>query len=110
MALSFPLSSTRGLFRIGVISSTEVVGEAVLKGLVMEARGVTEMPFSTTHTILFPMLKRGLFFLPIIFTYIPRLNLVVIPTIKLLSKKRERKGVVVKNLTLTLFFLNFNSS
>ena len=70
-ALSFSLSSTQGLFRIGLISFIEVAEEAVLEGLVTVTGGVTETPFSTTYTILFPMLERALFFLPFIFTYIP---------------------------------------
>ena len=69
-----------------------------------------EIPFSTTRIVLFSMMERGSFFLPLIFAYIPWLNLVVIPTTKhLLKKKKERKGVAMMNLTLTLFFFNFNS-
>ena len=70
-ALSFSLSSTQGLFRIGLISFIEVAGEAVLDGSAMVTGGMTETPFSTTYTVLFPMLERALFFLPFIFTYIP---------------------------------------
>ena len=96
-----------------MISSIEVAGEAILEDLVTGAGGVTETHFSTTRTVLFPMLERGSFFLPFIFAYIPWLNLVIIPATKHLSKKeeeRERKGVAMTNLTLTLFFFNFNGS
>ena len=52
-----------------------------------------ETPFSTTRTVLFPMMERGSFFLPLIFAYIPWLNLVVIPVTKhLLKKKGEERG------------------
>ena len=108
--MSFPLSSTRGLYHRGVISSTEVAEEAVLEGSMTGAGGVMEIPFSTTRIVLFSMMERGSFFLPLIFAYIPWLNLVVIPTTKhLLKKKKERKGLAMMNLTLTLFFFNFNS-
>ena len=96
-ALSFSLSSTQGLFRIGLISFIEVAEEAVLEGLVTVTGGVTETPFSTTYTILFPMLERALFFLPFIFTYIPWLNLVVIPAAKHLLKKKQKQKQKKKN-------------
>ena len=71
LALSFPLLATRYFFWSGVISSTEVAKEAVLVVSIMGVVGVTETPFSTTRTTLFPRLERGSFFLALIFAYIP---------------------------------------
>ena len=78
VAFSFPLSTTRCLFGSGVISSTEVAGEAVIIGSVTGVEGVTETLFSTMRTTLLPRLERGSFFLALIFAYIPWLNLIVI--------------------------------
>ena len=90
--MSFPLSSTWGFFRRGVISSTEVAREAVLEGSMTEAGEVTETPFSTTRTVVFPMLERGSFFLLLIFAYIPWLNLVYL--------EREGTQVVANHVDL----------
>jgi len=53
-----------------------------------------ETPFSTICTVLFLMLEKGSFFFPLIFTYIPWLNLVLILATKHLSKKKKRRGKV----------------
>lgn len=55
---SLPLSITSCLFGRGVISSTNVVGEATLVVSRTEVMEVTEVPFSTTHTTFFPKLER----------------------------------------------------
>ena len=69
-AFSFPLSATRCLFGCGVISSTEVTGEAVLVTSRTKVTGVTKVPFSMTGTTLFPRLERCSFFLALILAYI----------------------------------------
>ena len=112
-ALSFSLSSVRCLlFRRGIISSTEVAGEAVLVISVLGVAGVaevTEALLSITRIVLALRLERGSFFLALIRAYIPWLNFVVIPVRgkHLLKKKMKRKGAAWTKLTLTFFFLNF---
>ena len=96
----------------GLISSTEVSGEAVLAASVPGVDGVATMtgpPFSVTCTFLAPRLDKGSFFLVLIRVYILWLNLVVIPTRgkHLLKKKKKgmrRKGMM--SLIVTLFLLN----
>ena len=80
LALSFPLSLVRCLFQRGMISSTEVAGEAVLVVLVLGVAGVTEVPLSITRIVLAPRLERGLFFLALIRVYIPWLSFIIILT------------------------------
>ena len=75
---SFPLAMVLCLFRRGVSSSREVVGEVVLMALGTETVRVTEISFSMTRTTFFPRLEMGLFFLAFILVYISWLNLVVI--------------------------------
>ena len=93
-AFSFCLSPVRCLLLQGLISSTEVFGEAVLIVSVPGVDGVavvTGPPFSVTRTFLAPRLDKGSFFLALIRAYVLLLNLVVIPTRgkHLLKKKRE---------------------
>ena len=79
---SFCLSPVRCLLLQGLISSTEVFGEAVLIALVPgvdKVAVVTGPPFSVTHTFLAPRLDKGSFFLALTQAYILWLNLVVIP-------------------------------
>ena len=57
-------------FRQGVISSTEVAGDATLVALDTEATRVMRVPFSTTYTTLFLRFEKGLFFLALILPYI----------------------------------------
>lgn len=66
----FPLLAKCGFFVWGVISSVEVVGEAILVASGTEVAGVTGVPFSTTRTTLFPRLERGSFFFTLILAYI----------------------------------------
>ena len=91
VAFSLPLSAIRCLFENGVISSIKVAGEAVLVGSVTGAGGVTKTPFSIMHTVLFPRLEKGSFFLAFIFAYIPWLNFVVMSMKEnhLLKKKKD---------------------
>ena len=74
-ALSFNLSLVhRFLLRRGIISSTKVAREAVLvvsMPRVAGVAGVTEVPISTTRTILALRLEKGSFFLALIRAYIP---------------------------------------
>ena len=90
VAFSFPLLATGCIFESGVISSIEVAGEVVLVDSVTGVEGVTETPFSITRTTLFLRFKKGLFFLALIFAYIPWLNFVVI-SVKKKEKKEEWK-------------------
>ena len=108
-ALSFPLSTTRCFFRRGVISSTEVPGEAVLVILVPGVVGVTETPFSTRRIALAPRLEKDLFFLALILAYIPWLNIIVIPAKgKHLFKKKKNKKK--DNTTVTSQMNTYSSS
>ena len=67
-----------------------------------------EIPFSTTRIVLFSMMERGSFFLPLIFAYIPWLNLVVIPTTKhLLKKKKGEERSSNDEFNTYSFFLQF---
>ena len=74
-ALSFNLSLVHHfLLRRGIISSTKVAREAVLVvsvPRVVGVAGVTEVPISTTRTILALRLEKGSFFLALIRAYIP---------------------------------------
>ena len=95
--LAFSLLDTRNLFEEGVgISSTEVVGKAVLTVStaetirVAEVTRVTDGPFLVTRTPFFPMLDKGSSFLGLVFAYMSLLNLVVISArIEYLHKKKK---------------------
>ena len=104
---SFCLSLIHCLLLRGLISSTEVSGEAVLAASVPGVDGVATMtgpPFSVTCTFLAPRLDKGSFFLVLIRVYILWLNLVVIPTRGKHFKKKKK--FLLLSLTFTLFLLN----